>query len=91
MPYPGHISGVALSLCRDGVFYNPRLLSSFDKDRKDLESLILTIRIYNQNIGKEFGIFVLDMLIRKKIQIERTEGTKQLNQEIMITFREKEN
>ena len=44
------------------------------KNEKELEALIQTIRIYNQNIRMEFGIEKCAMLIIKSGKREQTEG-----------------
>ena len=37
----------------------------FDKNKKELETLIQTVRIYSQDIGMEFGIEKCAMLVMK--------------------------
>ena len=53
----------------------------FVKNEKELETQIETIRIYNKDIGIEFGIENWAMLIMKKVNKESVEGIEEPNQE----------
>ena len=44
----------------------------FEKNKKELETLIQTIRIYSQDTGMEFGIEKCAMLIMKNRKRQRT-------------------
>ena len=46
----------------------------FAKNERELETLIQTVRIYNQDIGMEFGIEKCAMLIIKSRKLHMTEG-----------------
>ena len=59
----------------------------FAKNRRELETLIQTVRIYSQDIGIEFGIEKCAMLIRKS---RRWHMMEEPNQEKIRTLREKE-
>ena len=48
----------------------------FTKNKKELETLLQTIRIYSQDIGKEFGIEKSVMLIMKKRRKEKDRTSK---------------
>ena len=60
----------------------------FAKKEKILETLIQTIRIYNQDIGRKFGRKWI-MLIKKSGKIQITEGIEVPNQERIRTLAEK--
>ena len=47
------------------------------KNEKEQETLIQTVRIYSQNIGMEFGIEKFTMLIMKSGKRETEEGIEQ--------------
>ena len=63
----------------------------FAKNEKDLKTRIQTIRIYSQNIGKEFDCEKCTKLTIKTVKRELTEGTELQNQESIRTLGEKEN
>ena len=63
----------------------------FARNKKELETLIQTIRIYNQDIGMKFGIVTCSMLIMKSSRIETTEGIELPNQESIRTLGGEEN
>ena len=58
---------------------------------KELETQIQTIRIYNQDIGMEFGIEKGAMLIMKSRKRQITEGIELPSQERIRTREEKKN
>ena len=59
------------------------------KTKKELETLIQTVRIYSQDIGLEFGIEKCAMLVMKSGKQHITEDVKLPNQVIRM-LREKE-
>ena len=61
------------------------------KNKKELKTMIQTIRIYSQDTGMEFGIQKSSMLIIKSGKRETTEEIELSNQERIRTLREKEN
>ena len=61
-------------------------IKTFAKKEKELKIWIQTIKIYNQDIGREFGIDICAVLIMKSRQKETTEGRELPNQK---TFEEK--
>ena len=63
----------------------------FAKNKKELETLIQTIRMYTQDIGMEFGTEKCTMLIIKKEKRETMEGIELPDQESIRTIGEKEN
>ena len=63
----------------------------FVKNKKELENLIKTIRIYGQDRGMEFGKETCVMLIMRSGKRQITEGTELSNQERIRTLGEKEN
>ena len=62
----------------------------FAKNTKELETLIHAVRIYNQDIGMEFGLEKCAMLIMKSGKQHLTEGMELPNQEKIRTPGEKE-
>ena len=62
----------------------------FAKNEKELETLIQTIRIYNQDIGMEFGIEKCVMLIMRSRRRKIMEGIELPNQERIRMFDGKE-
>ena len=46
----------------------------FAKNEKELETLILTVRIYSQDIGMEFGIEKCALLVMKSGNRHLTDG-----------------
>ena len=62
----------------------------FAKYKKELETLIQTIRIYSQDIGMEFGIEKCVMFIIKSGKRQKTEGIELPNQERIKMRGEKE-
>ena len=62
----------------------------FAKKEKELETLIQAVRIYRENIGKEFRIEKCAMLIMKSGKRQMTEGIEQPNQEKIRILREME-
>ena len=62
----------------------------FVKNKKGLETLIQTVRIYSQDIGMEFGIEKYTMLIMKSGKRYMTVGMELPNQEKFRTLGEKE-
>ena len=63
-------------------------IKHFAKNKKELESLIQTVRIYSQDIGMEFGKEICAMLVTKSGKRQLTEGVELPNQ---VVIREKEN
>ena len=51
----------------------------FAKYEKELETLIYTVRIYNRDIGMEFGIEKCAMLVMKSGKRQRSQKTKPTN------------
>ena len=64
-------------------------LMNMDKNEKELETLIQTIRIYSLDIGMEFYIVKWAMLIIKSGKRQITEGIEQPNQQRIRMLREK--
>ena len=62
----------------------------FAKNEKELEILILTIRIYNQDIGMECGTEKCAMLIIISRKRQITKGIELANQVRIRTLEEKE-
>ena len=62
----------------------------FAKNKKELETLIQTVRIYNQDIGMELGIEKCAMLAMKSGKRHMTEGVELPNQVVIRTLGEKE-
>ena len=62
----------------------------FAKNEKELETHIQTVRIYNQDIGMEFGIEKCAMFVMKSDKRHITEGGKLPSQIIIRSLREKE-
>ena len=62
----------------------------FDKNKKELEIQMQSVRIYNQDIGMEFGRETCPMLIMKSGKRHRTEGTELRYQDKIRTIEEKE-
>ena len=62
----------------------------FAKNEKELETLIQTVRIYNQDIGMEFGIDKCVMIVMESGKRRLTEGIELPNQEKIRTLGEKE-
>ena len=60
------------------------------KTKKELETLIQTVRIYSQDIGMEFGIEKCTLLVTKSGKRHMTEGVELPNQEKIRTLGEKE-
>ena len=52
----------------------------FAKNEKELETLIKTVRLYNQDIEMEFGIEKYAMLVMKSVKRHITEGVDLPNQ-----------
>ena len=62
----------------------------FAKTEKELETLIRTVRIYNQDIGMEFGIEKYAMLVMKSGKQHLTERMELQNQDKIRKSRKKE-
>ena len=60
------------------------------KNKKELDTVIQTIRIYTQHVGIKFGIEEYAMLITKSGKRQTTEGTELPNQKSFKKLREKE-
>ena len=62
----------------------------FAKNEKELETLILTVRIYSQDIGLEFGIEKCAMLVMKSGKRHLADGMEPPNQDKVKTHAENE-
>ena len=62
----------------------------FAKNEKELETLIHTVRIYNQYVGMEFGIEKCAMLVMKSGKRHLTDGMELPSQEKIRTDAEYE-
>ena len=62
----------------------------FDKNEKELKTMIEIIRIYSSNIGIEFGTKKWAMMIMKSGKRETEEGIELLNEECIRMLGEKE-
>ena len=62
----------------------------FDKNEKELETLMQAVKIYRDAIGMKFGIKKFVVLIMKSGKWHRTEGVEQPNQGKIRSFVEKE-
>ena len=62
----------------------------FEKNEKELETLIHVVRIYSQDIGMEFGIEKGAMLVRKSSKWHLTDGMELPNQDKIRTLEENE-
>ena len=61
----------------------------FAKNERESETLIKTMRIYNQDIRIEFSSEKYTMLVMKSSEQQKTEGIKRPNQERIRTLKEK--
>ena len=61
----------------------------FDKNEKELETIIQAIRIYNQDIGIKIGTDKCAMLVMKSEKQHMMEGIEILNQEKIRTLGKK--
>ena len=66
------------------------MTSNFAKNEKELETLIHTVKIYNQNIGMEFGTEKCAILVMKISKKHLKEGMELPNQDKIRTLGEKE-
>ena len=62
----------------------------FEKNEKELETVIYAVRIYSQDIGMEFGIEKCAVLVMKNGKRHITDGMELPNQEKIRTLGEKE-
>ena len=62
----------------------------FAKNKKELETLIHTVRIYSQDIGMEFGIKKCALLVMKSSKRHLTDGIELPNQDKIRTLAENE-
>ena len=62
----------------------------FTKNEEELETLIHDVRIYNQDIGMEFGIEKCALLVMKSGKRHMTDGMELPNHGKIITLREEE-
>ena len=62
----------------------------FAKNEKELETLILTVRIYSRDIGMEFGIEKCAMLVMKSGKRQLTDGMELPNKDEIKTLAENE-
>ncbi len=60
------------------------------KKEKELETLILTVRIYSQDIGMEFGIEKCTLLVMKSGKQHLTDGIELPNQDKIRMLAENE-
>ena len=67
-----------------------KAIKIFAKNEKEVETLIQTVKIYNQDIGIQFGIEKYTMLVKKKGGKEKQQ-IELPNQENIWMLREKEN
>ena len=70
--------------------YMDDICKTFAKNEEELEIMIHAVRIYNQDIGIEFGIEKCAMLVMKSGKRHITDGIKQPNQDKIWTLGEKE-
>ena len=62
----------------------------FEKNEKELETLIHAVRIYSQDIGMEFGIEKCTMLVMKSGKRHMTDGMELPNADKIRTHGENE-
>ena len=62
----------------------------FAKNEKELETLILAVKIYSQDRGMEFGIEKCAMLVMKSGKRHMTDGIELSNHDKIRTLEEKE-
>ena len=62
----------------------------FEKNEKELETLIHTARTYSQDIGMEFGIVMCAMLVMKSGKKQLTDGMELQNKDKIKTLAENE-
>ncbi len=62
----------------------------FAKNEKELETLILTVRIYSRDIGMEFGIEKCAMLVMKSGKRQLTDGMELPNKDKIKKLTENE-
>ena len=62
----------------------------FEKNEKELETLIHAVRIYSQDIGMEFGIEKCAMLVMKNVKRYLTDAMELSNQGKIRTLGENE-
>ena len=62
----------------------------FAKNKKELETLIQSVRIYSQDIGMEIGIEKFAMFVMKSGKRHMTKGIELSNKKKIRTLREKE-
>ena len=60
----------------------------FAKNEKEQETLIHAVRIYNQNVGMEFGIEKCAMLVMKCGKRHKSDGMEQPNKDKIRTLGE---
>ena len=65
-------------------------IKPFEKNEKELETLIYTVRIYSQDIGMEFGIEKCAMLVMKSGKRHLTDGIELPNKDKIKTLAENE-
>ena len=68
----------------------PNDIKLFAKNEKELETLIYGVRIYNQDIGMEFGIEKCAMLVMKSDKWHMTDGMELPNHDKIRTLEENE-
>ena len=62
----------------------------FAKNEKELETLIHTVRIYNKDIGMEFGIEKCALIVLKSSKRHLTDGIELTKQDNIRTLAENE-
>ena len=84
--------GYKLSRLQEKIYHIMYMgdIKLFAKDEKELETLIHTVRIYNQDIGIEFGIKKCAMLELKSRKRHMTDGIELQNQYKIRTLGENE-
>ena len=94
---PNHIlrkytAGYKLSKSQEKIYHLMYMddIKLFAKNKRELETLIQTVRIYSQDIGMEFGKEKCAMLVMKSGKRHMTEGIELPNQEKIRTLGEKE-
>ena len=65
-------------------------LKLYSKSEMALDSLIQTVRIFNDNIGMQFGIDKCAMLVMKKGKIVKSDGIQLPNNKVIKSLEERE-
>ena len=85
-------AGYKLSISQEKVNHLMYMddIKLFAKNEKELETVIHTVRIYNRDIGMEFGIEKCAMLVMKRGKRQLTDGVELSNQDKIKTLAENE-